>query len=243
MDLTICITTFKERYHFVSKLVSQIRSYNDMKILISINGERDGSFDNEYRKNILELCSSYDNVYPIFFIEMRGLSKMWNTLLSHSPTRYVLMLNDDLEITKDIFRQINTNNITLNKINNSYSHYLVDKELIDKVGWFDERLLGFGEEDGDIHYRIGETGIKINNIRIDGLINIVSDIRQEEVTKSNGGKYTEFNRNWIQTKYIEGYYDGPNMFSNKWVRDKSVDDTNSLPYERFFWDNKNKLYK
>ena len=66
-QFSIGITTFSKRFSYVETLVSQLRTYTDADILISVNGDYNKNFNNEYRKKILSLCSNYDNIYPIFF--------------------------------------------------------------------------------------------------------------------------------------------------------------------------------
>ena len=97
-NYTIGITTFSKRFGFVNNLVEQIRSFNNNKIIIAINGEKDGNFSEDYRKDILKLCSSFDKIYPFFYIETRGLCKLWNTILINSDSHNSIILNDDLEI-------------------------------------------------------------------------------------------------------------------------------------------------
>jgi glycosyltransferase involved in cell wall biosynthesis len=128
-NFTIVITTFAKRYNYVVNLIPQIRNYTDNKIILVVNGEKDGNFDEEYRKNILTLCSNYYNVFPTMFIETRGLCKMWNTGLIMSDTDNVLILNDDIEIhSGDIIRDV-TSHIKsseykgITRINNSFSHF------------------------------------------------------------------------------------------------------------------------
>jgi len=203
----IGITTFSKRYGYIEKLIPQIRVHDNSKILLIINGEKDGLFDDEYRLKILNLCSKYTNVYPIFFIETRGLSKLWNTIIVNSDKDNLLILNDDIEIhTSEIFDKtyahINTNKFTgLTKFNGSFSHFIVNKIIIDKIGYFDERLLGFGEEDGDITFRLLKENIYVNDLFTNGIINIVSDTRHDHI-KSGIGKYSSFNREFI---YSEKY--------------------------------------
>ena len=67
MEYKIGITTFSKRYDYVVKLISQIRDFTDKKIILAINGEKDGQFNDKYRQKILQFCSVYENVYPIFF--------------------------------------------------------------------------------------------------------------------------------------------------------------------------------
>lgn len=242
MEYTIAITTFSKRYHFIETLIEQIRNYSNKNIIISINGEISSNFNEEYRKKILGLCTKYDKVYPIFFIEQRGLSKMWNSILSHSDSDNVLMLNDDIEIhSNNIFNALdNLSDVKLTKINNSFSHFIVNRKIIDSIGWFDEKLLGFGEEDGDITYRLIENNINIDNLNVNDVINIVSDIRHD-ITKGVG-KYSKFNRDYAFGEKYEISENGDGivgMFGTPHI--KKTTDINALPNEKYFWENKNKL--
>ncbi len=245
-NFTIVITTFAKRYNYVVNLIPQIRNYTDNKIILVVNGEKDGNFDEEYRKNILTLCSNYYNVFPTMFIETRGLCKMWNTGLIMSDTDNVLILNDDIEIhSGDIIRDV-TSHIKsseykgITRINNSFSHFIANKIVLDSLGYFDERLLGFGEEDGDISYRLIKSGIVINTIYINGVMNIISNIRHEHI-KPGIGKYSSFNRQFIYgQKYspnMNSHYKG--MFDTP--MDQIMEDVNQYPYEKFFRENKNNL--
>jgi len=242
----IAITTFSKRYGYIENLIPQIRQHTDNNILLIVNGEKNGEFDDEYRKKILTLSASYVNVFPIFYIETRGLCKLWNTAIVSSNDDDILVLNDDIEIiSKDIFditsEVINAdyyNGLTV--INESFSHFIVNKITIDKIGYFDERLLGFGEEDGDITFRALKNGIRINNVRVNGVINIVSNIRHEHII-AGIGKYSSFNRKFIYNdKYepnLNGQYKG--MFDT--FMDQKLEDIKLYPYEEFFRANKNNL--
>jgi len=246
MSYTIGITTFSKRYDLVVRLVKQIRDFTDETIIITINGEKDGGFDDNYRRKMLELCANFPNVFPTFFIETRGLSKMWNTVLVMSNDNHVLMLNDDIEIRSgDIFNvvkeHIESESFTgLSRINNSFSHFVVSKEMMDTIGYFDERLLGFGEEDGDVTYRMLKHDINLVNIYSPNVINIVSNIRHDYI-KSGIGKYSFFNRDFIYNqKYsandssnLKGMFDTP--------MEQLLPDINQYPTEKFFKDNKDKL--
>jgi hypothetical protein len=244
MGLTIGITTFSKRFGLLSKLINQIRAVNlTDNILICINGEQNGKFDNKYRKDILNLCLKYDNVYPIFFIEMRGLSKMWNTLIINSNEENVLLLNDDLEIYdnkifENIKSHINSNQFNgFTRINQSFSHFLVNKKTIDNLGYFDERLLGFGEEDGDIYFRCLKNNVRIYDIYINGFNNLVSNIRHENV-KSGIGKYSKFNRDYIYTQKYQTDFNSPYRGMFDTPMKELLENENQYPYENFF--NKNK---
>jgi hypothetical protein len=245
-NYTIAITTFSKRYKFISKLIPQIREHKDNKIFVIINGEKDGHFDEEYRVNILKLCMENTNVFPIFYVETRGLSKMWNTALVASDIDNMLILNDDIEIlTRDIFDKTHNHILSdkyhgLTKMNGSFSHFIVNKPLMENVGYFDERLLGFGEEDGDITYRLLKMGIHVGNIAVNGLINIVSDVRHDHVV-AGIGKYSNFNREFVynykykpdNTSQIKGMFDSPMA--------EALNNETQYPYEKFFRSNKQLL--
>jgi hypothetical protein len=243
----IGITTFSLRYDFLKNLVKSIRDFGiENNILICINGEKNSDFSDEYRQKVLNLCLSYKNVFPIFFIETRGLSKMWNTLIVHSTSENLLMLNDDINISStNIFEVVDTHinspeYFGLSMINNTFSFFVVNKKFIDRLGYFDERLIGFGEEDGDIMYRLKkQTGKNVLRINAIGLENIVSDIRHEHI-KSGVGKYSHFNRDFIFNKKYscsgDIYY-----FPEGIECEQRLNDLNQYPYELFFQENKEKL--
>jgi hypothetical protein len=220
----------------------------DSNIYLCINGEKDSSFNEDYRKNILSLCLSQPNVFPIFFVETRGLSKMWNTLIIHSTKENTLILNDDIDLVNENMFDVVSEHIEsseyygLSKINDTFSYFVINKILIDELGYFDERLIGFGEEDGDITYRmISKKGKDVYRLYVQGVYNIVSDIRHEHI-KPGVGKYSWFNRDFTFNKK----YNCQNAISGisgmfGMVCDPILTDEKLYPYEKFFKENKEKL--
>lgn len=246
-NFDIGITTFSLRFDFVKDLVKSIRELGvNNNILICVNGEKDSNFDETYRKNILNLCSEYTNVYPIFFIETRGLSKMWNTLSIHSTSGDVLILNDDIKVSSDNMFNVVSNHIEsseyfgLSIINNTFSFFVVNKDYLDSLNYFDERLLGFGEEDGDIMYRVKKhSGHSIFRLYASGIENIVSDIRHTHI-KSGIGKYSFFNRDYIFNKKYK--CDGDIYYFPEGIEcEQIIDNPQQYPFEKFFKENKNNL--
>ncbi len=247
IDFTIGITTFSKRFDFLAKLIEQIRGHTDKDILIAINGDYNKKFEENYRKNILHICLKYQNIFPIFFPEQRSLSKLWNTLIIHSKNNWNLILNDDIEIlSRDVFiygANHLPNKYDLLRINGSFSHFFVHKNCIDELGYFDERLLGFGEEDGDIFYRYIELyNTRIQDLYINGLNNLVIDIRDENIKPGNG-KYSAFNRDFCfyekNCKYIQDKDGITGIFGHPMK--KSLPDLLQYPYEKFFRDRKKEL--
>ena len=113
---------------------------------------------------------------------------------------------------------------------------LFQKKTLDGLGYFDERLLGFGEEDGDIVYRCEKNNIKINTIHIPGFINLVSEIRHDHI-KPGIGKYSKFNRDFIYGEKYEANTKGiRGMFDSQMI--EKLNNINQYPYEEFFRENK-----
>lgn len=246
MKFTIGITTFSKRFNYVETLIDQIRSFVDYPIILVINGEKDGLTDDNYLKNILNLCQKYPQIYPTTFLETRGLSKMWNTIVVQSFYDNIMILNDDIEIKSnhvfDAANQIfnNPNFQGICKINSSFSHFLVDKKVIESLNYFDERLLGFGEEDGDITYQMLKLNKTIDNVYCNGVINIISDVRHDHIT-SGIGKYSKFNRDFIYgQKYLTDYTSNLRGMFDTPMKER-VPNTDQYPCEIFFRNNKSKI--
>lgn len=100
--ISIGITTFEHRFdQYFVPLLSKIREYdNDTEIVVAVNGEHNRDFEEDYRKRILEFLSTQRNVYPVFFPRFRGLSKLWNTIIINATYDHILILNDDIMVTK-----------------------------------------------------------------------------------------------------------------------------------------------
>jgi len=248
-NFDIGITTFSLRLDFVETLIRKIRDLGiENKIILCVNGEKDGKFNEEYRRKILNLSLEYDEIYPIFFIETRGLAKMWNTILIHSSRDNVFMLNDDLDIqTNEVFNIVdihikNSNYFGLTKINGTFSYFVVNKKYINSLGFFDERLLGFGEEDSDMEYRsIAKSKRPVGNISSTGIYNTISSIRHAYI-RPGVAKYSYFNRDFIYNKKYR-FGNSVSKISGMFGMDCDpiLPTINSYPYESFFMENKIRL--
>jgi hypothetical protein len=157
------------------------------------------------------------------------------------------MLNDDIEINLNEFVTF-ANNLNrepdLLRINGSFSHFLIHKKCIDDLGYFDERLLGFGEEDGDISYRyIQKYDRWVQDVYINGFVNLVIDLRDEEIRRGVG-KYSAFNREFCflkdGCKYVPDSSSKISAMFGQPMK-KNLEDLNLYPSESFFMKNKNNL--
>lgn len=226
-QISIGIATFERRFedHFVP-LLAQIRSFEmDAEIVVAVNGEHGKDFGEDYRKGMLEFLSRHQKTFPIFFPAFRSLSKLWNTILIHASNEIVLILNDDTLINDKKFMVKIAGILKKNGghsflINHSWSHFVARKEEIANLGYFDERLLGIGEEDGDMTWRyIREYGAPMSSHTIKGFKNYAEEtmLQQPENIKCHSeSKYSLFNRRFVhEKKYaasgkgIKGMFDAP----------------------------------
>ena len=250
VQFSIGITTFEARFEkYFIPLLERIREFDQQtEIIVAINGEHKKDFNESFRKKILEFLAAKENVFPVVFPHFRGLAKLWNTLVIHASHDHILVLNDDIMVENAralnrVKKEIQKNEGRSFVINESWSHFLINKAEIDELGYFDERLLGIGEEDGDLCWRyMNLYGRPIANFKISGFKNFAQETMSEaplNIVSRPNMKYSEFNRNFIMNKYepneggIRGIFDKPVK-----LRDS---DEKQYPNEKFFHQNKNKI--
>tara|TARA_R110002012_G_scaffold235262_1_gene409107 strand:- start:1303 stop:2088 length:786 start_codon:yes stop_codon:yes gene_type:complete len=254
MDLSICIVTFKERANDIKRLISQIRSDNNsdgVDILLAINGNNNELMEDEYRRDMLQLCHDTPNCYPIFCPEFKSLPKLWNTLAIFSRTEYNFFLCDDVEYTSrdvlaNIQQYIKNTGDSFFKLNNGFSYFVVTKTMLHNLKYFDERLIAHGEEDGDIiHQFIKTTGREMNNLYMDGLYNKASydDESNPKDMDCHIFNKPRFNREFALMKY----QDDPNGINGMNPTPLSVrpdmEVAQQYPYEEFVLKNKHNIAK
>lgn len=247
---SVVITTFDKRFEaFLVPLLAQIKSQRpEIEVIVMVNGPAKGAFDEGFRSNILSYVSQFSNVFPALFPSFQSLAKMWNRgTLTASHSR-ALILNDDLEMKSEngvcffdhLEAAMSANSGTF-KINGSFSHFVLDKLELIEVGFFDERLLGLGEEDGDFYWRFYKKYKKEIPSADMGLIdNVQSDLADDGYSKGIRTA-SRFNRDFIQNKKYKttllGGYRG--MFDKK--VNQILEDEKQYPYESFYLKNKDNL--
>ncbi|MDO9559246.1 MAG: hypothetical protein Q7I89_06120 [Syntrophales bacterium] len=249
--ISIGITTFDARFgQYFIPLLSKIRGYDsDLEVIVAINGEHNRDFDESYRERMLAFLASQKRVFPIVFPRFRSLTKLWNSIVIHATHEYVLMLNDDIMITnpcfvRDLQAAIGKNQGRSLLINKSWSHFLISRQEIDELGYFDERLLGIGEEDGDMIWRyIQRYDRTMANIKMKGFVNYsgqTNDYRPGNIKNREGMKYSLFNRQFMfSTKYAADQHGIQGMFEEPVaMKDEGKE---QYPYERFYRKNKDSL--
>lgn len=247
---TIGITTFKRRLNMVEKLIKEIKEYlPNVEIILSVNADYQVAFDEEYRKSIMKICYENTNIFPIVFPTFTSLSKMWNSIILNSSNEFIFMLNDDIELAnKVVFDKveeyisevIESGEISKEffKVNDSFSHYVCSKRVIDDLGYFDERLLAFGEEDGDMVWRyIDKYKRDCESIEVEGIKNQAEGYmiahNNMQIENVQGVRLVpKFNREFInKQKYKRSLLGIKGMFDYKMK--KNMEDAIQYPYEHF----------
>lgn len=249
--LTIGITTFERRFEtYFVPLVEQLRAMDaDMEIVVAVNGEHQHRFSETYRSALLNFMAAQPNMFPIVFPQFRGLAKLWNTIIINASGNHILIINDDVAITKTKFLDKVRKALAHNQgrsftINGSWSHFVASRDEIDALGYFDERLLGIGEEDGDMAWRyLNGYGTPIKDYAIPGISNFSEATmgeRPANIACHSGSKYSQFNRSFI---YQAKYREDPQGIKALFDTSMSVKDPQKqqYPYERFYYDNRGKL--
>jgi hypothetical protein len=239
-NYSIVITTFDLRFnsHFIP-LLQDIHSQKiapPNEIIVMVNGPHRSGFNQEYRRQILTFLSGYANVYPTMFPNFQSLSKLWNRGILTAQHDMVLVLNDDLRLEPMFFEALEIEIASRSRtfrINGSFSHYVAFKPELIEVGFFDERLLGIGEEDGDFAWRYYKKfGREISSVSIPFVDNIQSDIADPGFSKGIRN-YSKFNREFIlNTKYKRSIFGHKSMFDHRVVQ--QLEDLPQYPYENFY---------
>ncbi len=273
---SIAISTHVYRFEkYFKPLMNAIsRMRPDVDKVIFVNGQHKKEFNQQYRKEIMHFCSLCPRTYVVMTPIVRGCSFMWNTAINFTNTDYVLNLGDDIMVNDGFFEDYenalvekrNTGNISFRINTWGFAHFSIYRKDIYDVGYFDERLLGFGEEDGDWWWRFETTKKKVLPVvYLDKIVHLCdaspTNSEHMRVEKATGwNKYSMFNQEWLWNyKYEEmsdpstddpnrpshsGYTDmGPYTHHKKFpVRLRIGAETpNYYPAEKWYRDNIDKV--
>lgn len=248
-NISIGIVTFRQRTEMVKELIKNIRQYvgDSVDIILAVNANNEEDMDDEYRMDMLNLAIQYKSVYPIICSEFKSLCKLWNTIAIFSKTEYVFYICDDVAYERDdildnIIKHINNTKSQFFTINNQFSHFVLTKSILHTLGYFDERLIGFGEEDGDIvHRHIEIYGYSIPTINIAGIYNKAAYHLTSNNIETHIDNKPKFNREFMYLKYK---HDSNGIYGMSPIPVKKViDDYQQYPYEKFVKDNKHNISK
>jgi len=170
-SLQIAITTYVDRYElFFKPLYSSLRKiFPDIMIKVAVNGFHDAEIQNNYLNRFYnDLCANESGLSKFILHDKAvGLTRLWNELLSEANCDTTLILNDDLHVYPwlRLWLANKSYHSSITLINASWSHFFISKQVIKKVGWFDEEFHGIGFEDMDYTARCAFNNISINNLR------------------------------------------------------------------------------
>lgn len=210
---TIGIATFMDRYdNCLKPLINKISPlFPDCQIIIAANGHVKYNEQLRYISDISQFCKSFKNVELITHKEPKGLSCLWNEIIKKSKNNKILILNDDIRI-KLAFISFIENSLILNEsiatINSTWSSFLISKEIVDVVGYFDEGLLEIGGEDDDYLARLAIAKIKVPNFSSHTIASKLHSKRKKMKFNSYGkdmtneiGGYSTYNTEYLKKKW------------------------------------------
>jgi predicted glycosyltransferase involved in capsule biosynthesis len=120
-------------------------------------------------------------------------------------SKSVFLLNDDIKVAPGIeneFRSIITESVCL--INNTWSHFLLNRKITEEIGLFDEGFRGIGNEDQDYEFRMLLKGKKVENVyfkNIKSLIDIPVDYSYGKSIEIANSKYSKVNYDYFLSKW------------------------------------------
>jgi len=169
LGITIGITTYKDRFGSCLKpLLPKICSLFPVEqVIVIANGHYLKDEQQDYVSRFNEFCGKFGNAEAEAYIEPRGLSFLWNRIITRAQHPRILILNDDI-VLKPGFRRLVKRMVAGNEpvmtFNSSWSHFLITREAVEKVGLFDEGFTEIGGEDDDYIARMAVAGIRPRNL-------------------------------------------------------------------------------
>lgn len=207
IGIVTCATRFDRYFKPLLKSLAVVAPGSE--VIIAANGDYGRAAEPQYRRMLYDLLRDEPSVFLLTFPRFRGIAFLWNEVLWASSHDYVLLLNDDVAITTPTLMQQLVEALTATgarsfKINGSWSHVLLNRWEIHDLGYFDERLLGMGEEDGDVEWRYQTRfGRPFESRGIEGVIHCHDQSSPSGIATYGGTKYSEFNRRIMFTeKYV-----------------------------------------
>lgn len=246
--ISIGIVTFKERREIVKELVRSIRenTKEEVDIILIINGNNEELTDEDYRVDMLNFCATISNCYPFVCPEFKSLSKLWNNIVIFSRTDYVLIMGDDVKYEADIVKiideQLKSNEVGFFTLNHGFSHFVVTKQMLHTLGYFDERLLALGEEDGDMVHRYAEMfNENIPTLMVSGIYNAARYDNMPTNSEVHVDNKPAVNKKLREAKYTPDANGFKGMWDTPMV--KVWEDYQQYPYEMFVKKNKHNMKK
>lgn len=212
---TIGVVTYHARFeeYFKPLIENLARIFPDHEILCVVNGHPEQTLQIQFLDAVTEFMRQFPNVRYLAHAAMQPLSKSWNQLIALSRTDKILILGDDVFVG-DYFREsldacIDAHDMFL--INRTWCHFVISKETVRKVGWFEERYPGIGWEDTDYTFRMLMEDLPIPSQKVLGILNLSTDNDNNpgwENPEDRQMKYTSANEDYFLKKWAVESYDG-----------------------------------
>lgn len=173
MKYTISFFT-KDRAHILAEAVRTIPCETPILVLSDAS-------DSDYIQNYRDMLSKKDRILEIPM--KSSCAKLWNHCIMHSDTRYILICNDDIKFSDKIWDKIDEDIKSGYEVVYYFQHgcFLVDKLIIPKIGWLDERFRVGTCEDVDYAIRVVQGNINKINRTSENLVEHLRDTRYDEL--------------------------------------------------------------
>ena len=166
----IIIPTY-DNLEMLKRLIGQIYDFTliDFKLIIIEDGQREDTLI-----YLRELVKEKPNIVVIVHPQNKGVAPSWNDGIREAEkynVEYFAFFNDDIEIYKNWWEEVQQKfeqgyNL-VSTCKPCYGHkimagwfFVFDKETLKRVGYFDEQLSPFYQEDTDFIWRFIRTNLK-----------------------------------------------------------------------------------
>jgi hypothetical protein len=232
----IVLTTFEKRFFSSAlPLIQQLRDAGiEHPIIVLINGNLDGNHDQDLRRKFISELAKFKNLGVVTNFRFSGISRHWNLGIQLLGTESVACLSDDLVVSRhfkneleSVFDAVKVAGLVTIE---GFAAFAITRELIDEIGWFDERFLGFGEEDADYVWRYIKR-FKKDPPRFKSFSLIHQSLQSRGDEVAGISKYSLFNLTWRETKYVENSEGISGLFDRPQIQ--RISDMDYHPMETF----------
>lgn len=205
---SIGIVTYLGRFeaYFKPLLRKLAWLFPDYEINVFLNGHYDLAKQIQYLRDVTAFLRQYPAIRYVTNLTHQPLARGWNWLMLMSRCDQVLILNDDVSFDLEFRHNLESLRPVgqVFMLNHSWSHFVINKDVIRRVGWFDERFIGVGYEDIDYVLRLGMKAVPLSNVAIHGLHNHAALQDNAGWANLSGvfqGKYTSLNQEVFLKKW------------------------------------------
>lgn len=204
----IVVTTFEKRFFSSAlPLIQQLRDAGiEYPIIVVINGNLDGNHNQDLRRKFISELTKFNNLGVVTNFQFSGISRHWNLGIQLLGTESVACFSDDLVVSRhfkneleSVFDAVKVAGLVTIE---GFAAFVITRNLIDEIGWFDERFQGFGEEDGDYVWRYIKR-FKKDPPRFKSFSLVHQNLQSRGDEVAGISKYSLFNLAWRKIKYVE----------------------------------------